>query len=264
MLNHSIKELLKNVLVLLIVGLSLFGLLKYFDYRLVLISGQIERAEMDKTILQDKYNNMEKKVEALDKLISLDRELLEKYSKIYFLNENYVPSSLTSIPRVYVNRNATHFQMHTSVLPYLKRLMDAGNNAGITLQALSAYRSFGEQATLKKNYIIVYGATEANKFSADQGYSEHQLGTTLDFTTAKLNGELEGFDKTPEYKWLLDNAYQYGFVLSYPEGNTYYKFEPWHWRFVGVALATRLHVENKDFYNMDQREIDKYLINIFD
>ena len=40
--------------------------------------------------------------------------------------------------------------------------------------------------------------------------------------------------------------------------------EPWHWRFVGVALATRLHNENKSFYDLTQREIDAYLVSIFD
>ena len=75
---------------------------------------------------------------------------------------------------------------------------------------------------------------------------------------------MEGFDKTPEYKWLTDNAYKYGFVISYPAGNKYYKYEPWHWRFVGVALATKLHEDGIYFYDMDQRLIDNYLANIFD
>lgn len=264
MSNHSLKELFKNILILLIIGFSLFGLLKYFDYRLVLISGQIERTERDKALLQDKYNSMEKKVEVLDKLNSLDPELLKRYSKVYFLNEHYIPSSLSAIPRAYLNGKATHFQMHTNVLPYLGKLMEASNIAGLNLQALSAYRSFGEQAKLKAGYVMTYGSTAANRFSADQGYSEHQLGTTIDFTTLQLNGELSGFDKTAEYKWLVDNAYKYGFIVSYPAENIYYKFEPWHWRFVGVGLATKLHEDKINFHQIDQRMIDKYLPNIFE
>ncbi|MEK7495870.1 MAG: D-alanyl-D-alanine carboxypeptidase family protein, partial [Patescibacteria group bacterium] len=64
--------------------------------------------------------------------------------------------------------------------------------------------------------------------------------------------------------WLTENAYKYGFILSYPKQNTYYRFEPWHWRFVGVALATKLHDGNKYFYDLSQREIDQYLVSIFD
>ena len=104
----------------------------------------------------------------------------------------------------------------------------------------------------------------ANSFSADQGYSEHQLGTAIDFTTLELGSDFSSFEKTDAYKWLLDNAYEYGFILSYPKDNTYYQFEPWHWRFVGKSLANTLHQENKNFYDVDQRTIDSYLISIFD
>src|SRR3990167_1970818 len=113
-------------------------------------------------------------------------------------------------------------------------------------------------------YTVVYGAGTANSFSADQGYSEHQIGTTLDFITTRLSGQLTGFDKTEGYQWLLNNAHNFGFILSYPKNNTYYVYEPWHWRFVGVKLATYLYDNKLNFYDMDQREIDTYLANTFD
>ena len=142
--------------------------------------------------------------------------------------------------------------------------MRATRAEGIDISVLSGYRSFGTQASLKSQYSVTYGAGTSNKFSADQGYSEHQLGTTVDFTTKKTGEPLTGFDKTPAYEWLLQNAYRFGFILSYPKGNAYYVFEPWHWRFVGVYLATYLHDQNKYFYDMPKRDIDQYLINIFD
>ena len=83
-------------------------------------------------------------------------------------------------------------------------------------------------------------------------------------TTESLGGKLGGFDKTAEYKWLTNNAYKYGFVLSYPPNNNYYTFEPWHWRFVGKDLARRLKNENTYFYDLAQRNIDEYLIDIFE
>jgi D-alanyl-D-alanine carboxypeptidase len=111
---------------------------------------------------------------------------------------------------------------------------------------------------------VTYGSG-ANAFSADQGYSEHQLGTTFDFTTEGIGGGLvTSFENTPAFAWLKDNAHKYGFTLSYPKDNAYYVYEPWHWRFVGEDLAEDLHEAGKTFYDWDQREIDKYLIKIFD
>ncbi len=202
-------------------------------------------------------------VGTLDKLSKTDKELLKKYSKIYFLNENYIPARLATITPAFLYNPKAPFLIHASVWPYLERMIVAASSSGINLQINSAYRSFGTQAALKSNYKVVFGSG-ANKFSADQGYSEHQLGTTVDITTPSVAPTSLNFAKTPAYDWLLKNAYSYGFILSYPKENTYYQYEPWHWRFVGVALATKLHEENKFFYNYPQRLIDTYLVNIFD
>ncbi|MEI8130083.1 MAG: M15 family metallopeptidase [bacterium] len=200
----------------------------------------------------------------LEKLSKTDPELLKQYSKVYFLNEHYVPVSLSYIDPRFAVTQAKNLQIHTNVLPYLTNLLSAAQNSGLTLEVDSAYRSFGTQAQLKAKYRVTYGAGTANSFSAEQGYSEHQLGTAVDFTTQKIDGALSGFEKTPEYAWLQSNAYQYGFVISYPENNPSYQFEPWHWRFVGVKLATEIHNRGTYFYAMDQRDIDTYLANIFD
>ncbi len=203
-------------------------------------------------------------VGTLDKLSRTDKELLQKYSKVYFLNEHYVPSSLSEIDAKYLYSVRTVIKIHTSVLPYLTRMMDdAGMATTTTLYVKSAYRSFYDQVRLKSAYSVTYGAGTANQFSAEQGYSEHQLGTTVDFTTLGINGALIGFDKKPAFEWLKLNAHRYGFVLSYPKNNGYYIYEPWHWRYVGVALATKLQNDGKNFYDTDQRVIDEYLISIF-
>jgi D-alanyl-D-alanine carboxypeptidase len=143
-------------------------------------------------------------------------------------------------------------------------MLDQAKQDGVSLYVKSAYRSFAEQKSLKSTYSVTYGAGTANTFSADQGYSEHQLGTTLDVISSGQGGKLDGFDKTKAYTWMQENAYKYGFVLSYPKGNKYYTYEPWHWRYVGTKLAAYLHVTNKQFYDLDQREIDAYLVNFFD
>ncbi|MSR87979.1 MAG: hypothetical protein EXS69_02345 [Candidatus Zambryskibacteria bacterium] len=198
----------------------------------------------------------------LEKLNQTDKELLKKYSKVYFLNENFAPPKLVDLDKEYIYNGTVNSEVHAQVYPYLERLIRRASVDGTRLLVASAYRSFGTQSALKSNYKVLYGSG-ANQFSADQGYSEHQLGTAIDFTTPDSGAALlQPID--PAYKWLQDHAYEYGFILSYPAGNSYYKFEPWHWRFVGIALAKSLTNENKYFYDLDQREIDNYLINIFD
>jgi LAS superfamily LD-carboxypeptidase LdcB len=204
-------------------------------------------------------------VSTLEKLQKLDPQLLAKYSKVYFLNENYAPERLAVIPHEYRYVDETEMQIIPQVLPHLTAMLDAANKKGVTLYVFSAYRSFYTQEALKQQYKVTYGAGTANQFSADQGYSEHQLGTAIDLITTGLGGELTpAFDQTEAYAWLADNAHKYGFTLSYPKGNSYYIYEPWHWRFVGVTLATKLYTDGDHFYDLDQRTIDTYLINIFD
>ncbi|HWU24288.1 MAG TPA: M15 family metallopeptidase [Candidatus Paceibacterota bacterium] len=203
-------------------------------------------------------------VDTLTKLTTIDPQMLAKYSKVYFLNENYVPAELATITPEFTYDQKRTYRFEAKAYPFLENLMNDANDQGLKLQVVSAYRSFGEQSALKTNYRVTYGAGTANSFSADQGYSEHQLGTTVDFTTGYLGANFNSFAGSDAYSWLLDNAYRYGFVISYPKSNTYYTFEPWHWRFVGIKLATELHIENKHFYDFDQRTINSYLVNLFD
>ncbi len=201
-------------------------------------------------------------VNVLEKLSKTDEELLQKYSKVYFLNEHYVPLNLSAIDRKYIYNKDEVYQIHSNVRAYLDKMLDAAANENISMEITSAFRSFGVQTSLKLGYAYTYGSG-ANQFSADQGYSEHQLGTTVDLTT-KDSVPFSKFETTPAYQWLQNNAHKYGFILSYPKNNQYYQFEPWHWRFVGASLAAKLHGNNQYFYDLDQREIDAYLVSIFD
>jgi len=223
-----------------------------------------ERAKNE--FFEEQINAIQGTVNTLNKLSKTDRELLKKYSKVYFLNENYVPAELAEIDERYLynnNHKDKPIQIHAKVKPYLYKMLESASSSGVNIKITSAYRSFNDQANLKLSYKMIYGSG-ANKFSADQGYSEHQLGTAVDLTTPELKNLSLDFEKTTAYRWLNENAYRYGFVISYPRENKYYQFEPWHWRFVGVALATKLHNSHQYFYELDQREIDQYLISIFD
>jgi LAS superfamily LD-carboxypeptidase LdcB len=203
-------------------------------------------------------------VSNLQKLSQTDPQLLAKYSKIFFLNEHYAPERVLQIPQTYVYSDTRPEVVEAHVEPHLETLLAAAKNSGVSLYVKSAYRSFDQQQALKGAYTVTYGAGTANQFSADQGYSEHQLGTAVDFISSGQGGILDGFDATSAFTWMKTNAYKYGFELSYPKANAYYTYEPWHWRFVGVKLATDLHNQGKNFYDLDQRAIDTYLINIFD
>jgi LAS superfamily LD-carboxypeptidase LdcB len=215
--------------------------------------------------VQSQVGGLSGTVSTIQKLSQIDPELLKKYSKVYFLNDNYVPAHLSEIPSAYDYSSTKQLLFVTQALPHLLSMIDAASSTGVVIYVDSAYRSFAEQKALNGAYTMTYGAGTANSFSADQGYSEHQLGTAVDLITPGLGGMLDdSFAATAANTWLTANAYKYGFELSYPKGNGYYVYEPWHWRFVGVKLATDLHNDGKNFYDLDQRVIDTYLINIFD
>lgn len=249
-----------------------------YQYNIAELSEKLSAAQSENTSLhdklreeQDRNNEYGKRVESLassvgilEKLSKTDRELLQKYSNVYFLSENFVPTPLSDIDPKYLYTKNKSIQIHAGIKPHLERLLNNSASFNAPLLVLSGYRSFGEQAGLKSAYSVSYGSGTANQFSADQGYSEHQLGSTVDFTTTTGKENLNDFKRSPGFAWLKQHAHEYGFILSYPEGNAYFIHEPWHWRFVGIELATKLHTEQKSFYDLDQRTINEYLVKIFD
>lgn len=216
----------------------------------------------DNSSLAQRVSVTQNQIEVLNKLRATDKELLQKYSKVFFLNENYSPLSLATITPTLVYDKKKVLRIHSDVHPFLESMMRAAASSSNPLLLISAYRSFDNQTALKSTYAMSFGSG-ANKFSADQGYSEHQLGTTVDFTTPTLGANFAKFADDEAYFWLTQNAYKYGFVLSYPKNNGYYVYEPWHWRYVGIVLSAKLRQEGKNFYDLDQRDIDQYLIDIF-
>lgn len=121
---------------------------------------------------------------------------------------------------------------------------------GFTLVAFSGYRSYDYQTTLYNNYMNRDGKAAADRYSARPGYSEHQTGLTYDIGE-KGREDLwltSEFGESPAGQWLVKNAHKYGFILRYPEGKediTGYMYESWHFRYVGVELATAIYESNK-------------------
>src|SRR5215208_613671 len=108
-------------------------------------------------------------------------------------------------------------------------------------------RSYEEQQLSHERLMSVFGA-DADGMSATPGHSQHQLGTAVDFTNAAAGYNLGvPFAQTSAHRWLEHHAREYGFVLAYPRGKeeqTGYRWEPWHYRYVGVEDAKRLEESN--------------------
>lgn len=119
------------------------------------------------------------------------------------------------------------------------RMKSAAKEENLDIFISSGYRSYNRQKTLYNNYVSNDGKEEADTYSARPGHSEHQSGLALDVNTVD-----DSFANTEEAKWLVENCYKYGFILRYPKGKsneTGYKYEPWHFRYVGEDLATKLY-----------------------
>jgi len=232
------------------------------------LNDELEKAEKDLEDEKQRNDELEERVKevtdtvgSLQNTVATEPELLKKYSRTFFLSENYEPANLAQIDDEYLYQ-ASSLTVDRRVWPYLENLLEEAHEDGVDLLVTSAYRPFDQQGQLHERYTRVFGSG-ANQFSAQQGYSEHQLGTTIDFTTSETGSDLNAFANTEAYQWLQENADKYGFVLSYPEGNQYYTFEPWHWRFVGESLATDLKDAGDHFYQWSQRRIDEYRAEMF-
>ena len=111
-----------------------------------------------------------------------------------------------------------------------------------TLWLNSGYRSYGTQTTVHDKQVRTLGLIAGERLAARPGYSEHQTGLAADVSAIGQGCVIQVcFAKTKAGKWLAANSWQYGWILRYGEGQTAttgYQFEPWHFRYVGVEVAT--------------------------
>lgn len=127
---------------------------------------------------------------------------------------------------------------------YTKFYKDA-KAKGIDIYSISGYRTNDTQTLYWNNQVKVYGEEYASQYSAYPGRSEHQLGLAIDVSyTTQGNRLSEKVATSPIGKFIETDAHKYGFILRYPKDKvaiTNYGYEPWHLRYVGVELATKLH-----------------------
>ena len=173
--------------------------------------------------------------------------LINKYNN---LNKDAEFDDLINIETAY----ATDNQKIRSVAytPLVNMINDAKKN-NINLKVISSYRTYDKQEFLFNNSVNKNGINHALLYSAKPGHSEHQLGLAVDLNTTDNN-----FENTKEYEWLKNNSYKYGFILRYPKGKEYltgFAFEPWHYRYVGIDIATKIFEEDITF----EEYVVKYL-----
>lgn len=116
---------------------------------------------------------------------------------------------------------------------------------GVTLKAVSGYRSYQKQNTIYNNKVKSVGSkAKADEYVARPGASEHQLGLAMDVGQKDKVNLTASFGSTKGGKWLQEHCWEYGFIIRYQEDwedVTGYKFEPWHVRYVGKEYARQLH-----------------------
>ena len=128
----------------------------------------------------------------------------------------------------------------------LKAMAAAASAAGAPLAIQSAYRSYSAQVATFNYWVNRSGYQAALLGSARPGHSEHQLGTAIDFMTpgGPAPWDIPDWATTPAGAWMKANAWEYGWVMSYPngqQGSSCYQYEPWHYRYVGRTVAAAIH-----------------------
>jgi zinc D-Ala-D-Ala carboxypeptidase len=137
-------------------------------------------------------------------------------------------------------------QVRALVVRDLRAMFAAARRSGAALTIRSSYRSYSTQVATFNYWVRVGGLKAALHTSARPGHSEHQLGTVLDVTSygGRAPWDYADWGATKAGAWMRNNAWTFGFVMSYPKGKspiTCYSYEPWHFRYVGKATAEAIH-----------------------
>jgi D-alanyl-D-alanine carboxypeptidase len=169
-------------------------------------------------------------------------DLLVLVNKKYKLPSSYTPSDLVKASESGIRRGENYY-LREILIADLTNLVNDAESAGIDLSIVSGYRSYSTQESTYQHWVNYNGGDtdEADKISARAGHSQHQLGTTVDFSTSEISDGIGSqFNGTAAQEWLETNAYKYGFVLAYPYGReeiTGYSYESWHYRYIGIENA---------------------------
>lgn len=158
---------------------------------------------------------------------------------------SYTPDLTVPDVRLRLASSEQQMQIRPDVAQAVQRMFAAAKKDEVTLVFGSGYRSGALQQQFYSSYKAKDGQAAADRYSARPGHSEHQTGLAFDLTSPSVTCHLEiCWEDTSEGKWVAKNAYQYGFVLRYQDGKeaiTGYQYEPWHFRYVGIELASQIN-----------------------
>ena len=161
----------------------------------------------------------------------LDAKIL-LVNKYHFLSSSYVPAPLIAA------QGCGDPILSQEAAEAYTLMCQAITKAGLYMNDATAYRSYSFQASLYQSYLKSYGQSYTDTIAARPGFSEHQTGLAIDLNTGDPRFSI--FVTTKTYLWVSQHCAEYGFILRYPQGKeavTGYRFESWHYRYVGVDLA---------------------------
>lgn len=166
-------------------------------------------------------------------------------NKYYKLPEKYKPDNIVNVPSSYAFGTN---QIKQEVLDAFIEMADDAKKDNITLIINSGYRTYEFQQKLYNNFEKTNGKEYADNYAARPDFSEHQTGLALDIVSYGMT--MENFANSETYKWLINNCVDYGFILRYPENKeeiTGYKYESWHYRYLGKDLAKKVQNSSLTF-----------------
>lgn len=163
-------------------------------------------------------------------------------NKYYYAGKNYIPNNLEAIDEKYARSG---MKLVNYAKEAFEKMAKDASKEGLSIIAMSSYRSYIYQETLYNKYVEEDGKKAADSYSARPGFSEHQTGLAVDV----YNGteDYTNFENTKEFTWMQENAHKYGFILRFPKDKTAltgYVYESWHYRYVGVKIANYIKKHN--------------------
>jgi len=143
--------------------------------------------------------------------------------------------------------------MREEAAEHFINMREAMRDAGLNLNPVITFRSYERQRNHFNNAVARLGSSAQGGF-AKPGHSEHQTGLAIDVLHKGHDGGLMmdmGFENSRQFSWLVENAHEFGFILRYPQGyrqQSGFMFEPWHWRYVGIPVATAMYDDGIALY----------------
>ena len=282
MAKYKLKKKVKNnliklfiIVILLIVGIILIKDYKYkqtYEYKLLNLNYSKEEIK----VLLDNLNS-----EKIDELLTKEynKDIVNIINEKYYLSKNldrylnYLSAnptlsysdvvSLVNVNRdskFYENTTATDLTNYNEMLVNKYHLLNKDFKANDIVNVSSTYgyanNSLNKEAYEEHLSAVMFGLYQEKLWNRDKdddyvarpGASEHVTGLAID--VSDFNDKNDSFKDTESYTWMINNAHKYGYILRYPENKeniTGYSYEAWHYRYVGISLATKIYNEGITF-----------------